>query len=244
MAVPTSYLTTTKNTAAIFDAIQRAGVPERFTFEFLKQLGFPSSADRPMIPVLKSIGFLSDSSAPTERYRQFKDKSIAKAVLAQGIRDGYADVFAIETQAYGKSTAEISGVFARLSDKGEAVTSKMATTFKALCGLADFNVSAITQAPPVPKLEETPPAATHGSSPARQNDDARSVLALRHDIHVHLPLSTDVAVYDAIFKSLKANLLWPHRTRRFKRFCSDRFRQIRLSKRVTNNRLRTRRMRF
>jgi hypothetical protein len=32
-------------------------------------------------------------------------------------------------------------------------------------------------------------------------------MTLRHDIHIHVPLSTDVAVYDAIFKSLQANLL-------------------------------------
>jgi hypothetical protein len=57
MAVPSAYLTTTKNAAAILAAMQRAGVPERFTFEFLKQLGFGSSSDRAMIAVLKALGF-------------------------------------------------------------------------------------------------------------------------------------------------------------------------------------------
>jgi hypothetical protein len=206
MAVPTAYLTSIKNVTGIFDAMQRAGVPERFTFEFLKQLGFGSSSDRAIIPVLKAIGFLTDASGPTERYRRFKDKNIAKAVLAQGIREGYTDVFGIDTQAHQKTTQDLAGMFGRLSDKGEAVNQKMASTFKALCGLADFDADLAATDLGSPKAEDKllPPP------PPRDNDneDQRTgVLTLRHDIHVHLPLSTDVAVYDAIFRSLKANLL-------------------------------------
>jgi hypothetical protein len=208
MAVPTQYLNSTKNTAAILEAMQRAQVPDRFTFEFLKQLGFGSSGDRPMIGVLKAIGFLDDASGPTDRYRRFKDKSIAKGVLAQGIREGYADVFAIDTEAHAKSIHDINGVFARLSDKGESVTSRMAMTFKVLSGLADFSAGAGAQEPTPPMLEEPPPPPPPPPPPGdRDKDQLNSVLTLRHDIHVHLPLSTDVAVYDAIFRSLKANLI-------------------------------------
>lgn len=210
MAVPSAYLTSTKNTAAIFDAMQRAAVPDRFTYEFLKQLGFAASGDRPMIPVLKTIGFLDDASNPTALYRRFKDKNIAKAVLARGIRAGYADVFAIDTDAHTKSSQDLTGIFSRLSEKGEAVTVKMASTFKALCGLADFSASAVpdeTPPPPDPEGEVRPTPSPPGVEQIPTLPLPPGVLSLRHDIHVHLPLSTDVAVYDAIFKSIKANLL-------------------------------------
>jgi hypothetical protein len=207
MPVPTSYFTSTKNTSAILHAMQRAGVPDKFTFEFLKQLGFASSTDRPVIPVLKSLGFLNDGAVPTERYRQFKDKGIAKAILAQGVREGYADVFAIDTEANGKSIQELQGIFARLSDKGSSVTDKMATTFKTLASLADFSSGAgVLPADEKVKDEETP-SPPPADPPPSGGESATNVLTLRHDVHVHLPLSTDVAVYDAIFKGLKANLL-------------------------------------
>lgn len=208
MAVPSAYLTTTKNTAAILAAMQRAGVPERFTFEFLKQLGFGSSSDRAMIAVLKALGFLNDASGPTERYRSYKDPKIAKAVLAQGIRDAYADVFAIDMEAHIKQTSELVGIFSRLSNKGEAVNQKMATTFKALANLADFTTGAVVEAAAQP-AEISDPTLTMPPNGARPPEGSvgTGVVSLRHDIHVHLPLSTDVAVYDAIFKSLKANLL-------------------------------------
>lgn len=209
MAVPTAYLMSTKNTSEIFAAIQRASVPTQgFTHEFLKNLGFASSGDRPIIPVLKAIGFLDQAGKPTELYRTYKDPALAKRALAKGIRLGYADLLAIDPEAYRKPTKELAGMFARLSDKGDAVTAKMATTFNALASLADFSApesgGAADQdsAPSAdPGMAEVPA----GSVP--EQPGAAGTFTLRHDIHVHLPLSTDVAVYDAIFKSLRENLM-------------------------------------
>jgi hypothetical protein len=129
-------------------------------------------------------------------------------VLAQGIRDAYADVFAIDMEAYTKQTSELIGIFSRLSNKGEAVNQKMAMTFKVLASLADFTAGAGVQvaAEPAKASDPTPAVAPNDARPS-EGSVGTGVVSLRHDIHVHLPLSTDVAVYDAIFKSLKANLL-------------------------------------
>lgn len=185
--------------------MQKASVPPKFTYEFLKHLGFSSSNDRPVIPVLKVIGFLDDSSVPTPRYRDFKDKSIAKRVLAEGIREGYADVFAVDTEAHNKTSQEVANIFSRLSDKGESVVSKMATTFSTLCSLADFDMEEIPEEEPqqATVAPEDPVQPELGAGPTHSES---GVLTLRHDIHIHLPLSTDVAVYEAIFKSIRANL--------------------------------------
>ena len=70
MGLPTAYLTSAKNTAAIFQAIQAAQAPPRFTMKFLEGLGFANSNDRATINVLKSLGLLDDSGVPTKRYHQ------------------------------------------------------------------------------------------------------------------------------------------------------------------------------
>ncbi|WP_143317371.1 DUF5343 domain-containing protein [Cellulosimicrobium sp. KWT-B] len=203
MVVPTSYLTSTKNIPAIFSAIQKASVPEAFTYEFLKQLGFASSAARPVIPVMKAIGLLDQAGRPTQLYRDYKDPSVSKATMATALRNGYGDIFAIDTEAHNRSTSELSGLFSRVTDKGESVNSKMALTFKSLAELADFDStpSAIAR-PPEPTVDTENPA-----PPASAPASKIGTVSLRHDVHVHLPLSTDIAVYDAIFRSLKANLL-------------------------------------
>lgn len=208
MAVPSAYLATTKNTAAILDAMQKASVPPRFTYEFLKQLGYGSSGDRPFIPVLKALGFLTDGSEPTDRYRRFKDQALSKAVLAEAMRDAYSDLFAIDTAAHAKSQSDLKGMFARLSDKGDSVTSKMATTFKALAERADFSSTPGAETL-VPETEGE--LESSGTGKLKEPKDAKdrvsgSHLRLTHDVHVHLPISTDINVYNAIFRSIKENL--------------------------------------
>lgn len=182
------------------EAVRGAGVPTRFTYEFLKQLGYPSSGDRPVIAVMKALGFLNEGGEPTERYRRFKDPAQAKAVVAEAMRDAYADVFTVDQQANTKTASELKGIFARLSDKGEAVNTKMATTFKALAEMADFKT---LPAAPL-EVSTSPPKA--GKAPAAQPMDAEKGIAVHHDVHIHLPESTNIAVYDAIFRSLREHL--------------------------------------
>jgi hypothetical protein len=192
-----------KNLEAILAQLRRAAVPPKFTYEFLKGLGFPSSNDRPIIPLMKALGLLDEQGAPRERYRQFKDESQWRRILAEGIREGYADVYAVDENAHNLPAAQVNGIFARLSDKGEAATAKMAMTFRALTKLADFGaaVNETEELPEEPVVEEL----SQEREERGKLDGAR--LNLRHDIHLHLPASDDVKVYDAIFRSLRSNLL-------------------------------------
>jgi hypothetical protein len=145
MTVPNSYLTTVRNVEPMLAAIQRAAVPERFSQQFLKQLGFPSSNDRPIIPLFKAMRFLDDSGVPTDRYRRFRDPTASGAVLAEGLREAYEGLFAINQRASETSLPELRGVFARLTGKHEGVVEKMASTFKALARNADFTTSPTAQ---------------------------------------------------------------------------------------------------
>ncbi len=206
MSVPDSYLNSVRNVADIFAAIKGAGVPDRFSHEFLKQLGFASSNDRAVIPVMKALRFLDDNSAPTDRYNRFRDPSISGAVMAEALRDAYADVFIVNEKAHEQSSTALTGAFKRITGKGEAVSKKMATTFKALSGLADWSATSV--APSV--SEDTSPEPT-ASLPATDGATRSTPLAagfpsLHHDVHIHLPVSTDVKVYDAIFRSLREHL--------------------------------------
>jgi hypothetical protein len=208
VAIPDSYLHSVKNVGAIFGAIKNAGVPERFTHEFLKQLGFTSSNDRAVIPVMKALRFLDDNSAPTDRYKRFRDPSISGAVMAEALRDGYADLFTVHARANEQSPTALVGAFKRITGKGDSVAQKMATTFKALASLADWSAS--SAAVPVEDPEPSDTAvAEERPAPAQRVEPVPAVVAfpaLRHDVHIHLPVSTDVKVYDAIFRSLREHL--------------------------------------
>lgn len=99
MALMTSYLLKTSNLEEFFNAIRTARAPDSFTHKFLKDLGFASSNDRLLIGVLKGLQLLDENGTPTEQYFKFLDQSQSGRVLADGIRNAYDDLFAINKNA-------------------------------------------------------------------------------------------------------------------------------------------------
>lgn len=200
MEVTNAYMYTVKSLSQMFEAIQKAQVPPRFTHDFLKTLGFKSTNDRAFINVLKGLGFLDANSAPTQSYREYRDKKVAGAVLARQLRQAYRGIFLSNETAQDLSVEELKGKFATLTGKDDAVVQKMASTFKTLAGLADWKKEAAP--PPQPTGEEAV------ESPALEQVTPRpSGFAFSHTIYINLPATRDIAVYDAIFKSIREHLL-------------------------------------
>ncbi len=205
MALPTSYLTSTKNLAAILEALQNAQAPDRVTQKFIEDLGFKSPADRLIINLLKSLGLLSDTGNPLQAYHQFLDKSEGKRVLADGIRKAYADLFQLNKNAQNMSKADVQAKMKTLSQgqHGDAVLSKMATTFKAVAALADF-----TGQPSDMRIADDRNGEGEGIIERGDTDvqNGFKVGGLVYNINLHLPESRDPAVYDALFRSFKEHL--------------------------------------
>jgi Family of unknown function (DUF5343) len=86
MAVSLPYLVSYKNLPKLFEKMASAKIPESFTHEFLqKTIGLKGTNDRPMIPLLRNLGFIDQSGTPTQTYRLLKgDKK--RAALAEGVR--------------------------------------------------------------------------------------------------------------------------------------------------------------
>jgi hypothetical protein len=188
------------NLHKILDAIQRAGVPEAFNLDFLKDLGFSSSNDRPVIKVLKYLGMLDSSGRPQTAYREFVDHTKAKAVLAGRIRAAFDDLYLSDKDAHNKSVEQLKGWFKTKTGVSDSVAKKMATQFKSLASYADFSA-----APPVPpKAPEI--------EPERKSDeflpppDLKS-LGLVYRLEIHLPDAQNVETFRAIFRALREELI-------------------------------------
>jgi hypothetical protein len=186
-------------------AIRGAEAPSKFTQAFLETLGFTSKSDRLIINLLKAVGFLNASGEPTDRYFRYLDPTQSKQVLAEGVRDAYGDLFAIKTDAHALSRTELKGKLKVLQQgKGsDSVLDKMAMTFEALSKQADFSgARPALLTPQDPEQGESGAAAV--TAPVQ---DALQLNGLVYNIQLHLPDSRDPAVYDALFKSLRAHLV-------------------------------------
>lgn len=205
MALPTSYLTTTKNLEAILAAIQGAQAPEKFAQSFLENLEFKSSSDRLIIGVLKSLGFLDDGGKPTERYFRYLDQTQSAKVLAEGIREAYADLFRVNVKANELARPDVIQKFKTLGQGqlSDPVLEKMGSTFVALVKHADFDTPGTTA--PVDKTDPPAPPKHDPVSP-KTADPALKIGGLVYNIQIVLPESRDPAVYDALFSSLRRHL--------------------------------------
>lgn len=210
MAITGAYLQTSKNLQSIINSIIGAKAPERFTNKFLEDLGFKSTNDRLYIGVFKSLGLLDESGVPTTRYHQFLDQSETGRVLAVGIQEAYADLFALKKDAQKLSIDEIKGKLKTLTQgqKTDNIINLMANTFKSLCDAADWSDDAAAQFD-LPQQEDSKAieATTTPAQSERKKANSENLMNLHYNIQIHLPETTNMSVYDAIFQSLKKHLL-------------------------------------
>jgi Family of unknown function (DUF5343) len=203
MALPDSYIQVYGQLPEVFKRISDGQAPEKFTRQYLKDLGFRSATHHALIPLLKTLGFLSADGVPTARYHAYRDKSQASKVLGQALREAYADLFTIKAKPTDADRALIEGKFKSAHNTSDRVAKLMANTFYSLLPLADLTLATTkvdqpTVEPKVGPESETGKkellATTHRST-------------LHYNIQIHLPPTKDVEVFNAIFKSLREHLL-------------------------------------
>lgn len=211
MSLTSTYLITTKNLNSIINSVVSAKAPDRFNNKFLEDLGFKSSNDRLYVGLFKALGLIDESGMPTNIYHKFIDQSETSSVLSECIQVAYEDLFNLRRDAQNLSLDEAKGKIKTLTQgqKSEKVITLMASTFKALCEIATWNknikyknenIVNKDNLDPKPKiLDEIP-------KDVNIENKNNKVIGLNYDIQIHLPETTNMAVYDAIFQSLKKHL--------------------------------------
>ena len=216
MGLPDSYTIKVGSIPAYFDAMLGAQPPDRFSVRFLERLGFNTTNDRLLIGILKDLGFLTADGAPQQRYFQFLDRARAKQVLADGIREAFSDLFAVNTNAQDLTADEVKNKLRTMYEgkKTDLVIGNIAKTFRALCDYADFSAPVITEPLPPSETPPQPPidpkivavASSMTQEKTRDSFSRLHVSGLQYHINIVLPDTRDQAVYDAIFKSLREHL--------------------------------------
>lgn len=206
------YMPSVTNLSKILDAIQRAGAPDAFGLDFLKDLGFTSSNDRAAIKLLKFLGLLETSGKPTTAYKEFMDQNRAKTVLAVRLRKAYDDLFLSDKEAQGQSVDKLKGWFKTKTGAGDAVAKKMATTFKSLATYADFSqagAAAVEPSAPPPSTPQSGPEALGDTVIPKGDKTPRGIppgLGFVYRIEIHLPDTTNIETYRSIFRAIREEL--------------------------------------
>jgi hypothetical protein len=189
--------------AKILGKIKQAKTPDRFTQDFLAtSLGFSGGSAKAFIPLAKRLGLLASDGTPTDLYRRFRNPKESHRAMAEAMRKGYADVFARNEFANALDRKGLEGLIMELTglEKGHKTVSTICSTFFALAEFADFAAEA-------PLAEEADQEPTELGEPPPRAPAREPALSLSYQINLVLPRTDDIAVFNAIFKSLRENLL-------------------------------------
>jgi len=192
----------------LFSGIAAAKVPESFTQTYLAQtLGLKNSTDRPLIPLMRGLGFIDASGRPTTEYRQLKNPTAAKAAIAAGIRKAYAPLFAANESANSLPMEQLRGLIAQVAGTDEEMTKRIAYSFSALAKLGDFS----SQLPPdarqtsrQEKVVEEEDDTTEMPGKKVQKQDGKGLRPEFHyNLQIHLPANGTEETYLNIFNALR-----------------------------------------
>jgi hypothetical protein len=189
--------------ASILEKVKHAKTPDRFTYDFLETtLGFKSSGARAFIPLAKRLGLLNSDATPTDLYKSFRNEGQSGAAMAAAIRKGFTQLYERNEKANDLPKKDLEGLIVETTglERASPTVRAIVGTFETLRSVADFKREIPGGGEGAETTEEEKPPDTGQRVPP-------PALNLAYTINLVLPKTDDVAVFNAIFKSLRDNLL-------------------------------------
>jgi Family of unknown function (DUF5343) len=200
------YVTATGNVEKALLGIKAAATPESVTQDFVKTiLKIPGGSGNQMAAFLKKIGFAKVDGSPSEIYTRFRNSSSMGNAAADALKAGYGPLSIRNEYWYALDDAKLRGLI--IEETGEesdsAIVGYILGSIKGLRKFATFDQK--SNEPSKVEVNEMAPRLPTAVPP---DSNVQSVgLRLGYTINLNLPATTDVAVFNAIFKSLKEHLL-------------------------------------
>lgn len=199
MPVQLPYLPSYKNVGTLFEKIASAKIPDNFTHDFLQStIGLKASGDRPLIPLLRNLGFIDQSGRPTPSYSLLKGAN-RRAALAAGIRKAYEPLFDADQNAHQLTGERLRSLVSQVAGTDDDMTGRIANTFSAIAKLGDFD-AAVPNTGEEKKKENIEADAEETVSKSRSK-------GLRTEFHynlqIHLPSNGTEETYLNIFNALR-----------------------------------------
>lgn len=202
------YVDATGKIADVFTEIKKASVPPKFTQDFLTTvLGLASSSYRAMIPLLKKLDFLTLESVPTQAYKDYRDDSLSELILAEKVKEAYSELYRASEYAHKLTRDDLTNKLRTLlgAGKDDKNVNKVAGTFVELVKLSNFDKP--KKKPEESEKQPVKEAPVQKTTPHIEPLTVNKKFGISYTINLNLPATTEIEVYNSIFKALKENLL-------------------------------------
>ncbi len=193
------------------NGIKSAAVPDKVSQDFVKTiLGIKGGSGDQVTSLLKKLGMANPDGSPSDIYKKFRNPTSSGRAIASAIRQAYAPLYVRNEYMHKLNDAALTGLV--VEETGQAHDSGavklVVSCIKHLKTFADFDATADDERPVIePASETTQPSPSQRAVAPEHKAHERIGLNLGYTINLNLPATSDSAVFDAIFRSLKEHLL-------------------------------------
>jgi hypothetical protein len=208
------YVSSTGLLQELLKKIQEAPPPTRFSQDYLfSNLKFKKSGSTiPFIPFLKRLGFISSDGTPTDIYKKFRnpDKKVSGQAMAQAFAIAYADLYSRNEYWFKLQNADLKNFLVEVLEvePKNGALGMLIRTIEILKPYSNFDAPTVDETTDEIETSETKSSKTDtADKPEMKKHSDIDGINLSYTINLNLPETSDIKVFDAIFKSLKDNLL-------------------------------------
>lgn len=206
------YMTASGTLKKALDRLVEASRPDKFNSDFLENvLKLTGGSARATIPILKRMGFLTSDGAPTDLYARFRTEGGRGPAALHALRTGFPEIFKRSEYAHSVEDAKLRDIIVEITGLKPTDTVALAikTTFNVLKSYIPNGMD-----PSAATDDEIHASDESGGSQSGQPQNTGSRQSVRSDnlglvynINVVLPETSDLRVLNAIFRSIKENLM-------------------------------------
>jgi hypothetical protein len=200
------YLTASGTLKRILDRVVELAKPDKFNYDFLENVvKITGGSARACIPILKKMEFLNSDNSPTELYSRFRTESGRPQAAYAGLKNAFPEIFKRSDYAYSVEEAKLRDIILEITGlkANDTVAQAIKGTFNVIKSYISggFNPSADGAEPAQVEMQPTSEASGSGLSTGDRQ------IGIAYNINIVLPETSDLSVLNAIFRSLRENLL-------------------------------------
>jgi hypothetical protein len=201
------YLTSSGTLKKVLDKIIDAQLPPRFNADFLENvLNLKGGTARATIPILKKMGFVSSDGTPTDLYSKFRTNGGRGAAALKGLENGFAEIFRKSTYAHNVPDGKLRDIIVEVTGlpANDPIVTAIRGTFNAAKSFVPGDI--VVDGAPATELRTDDVVMDRGTANEIDKDDNKAI-RLSYNINIVLPETSDLTVLNAIFRSIKENLM-------------------------------------
>lgn len=191
------------------DLIVTAERPDKFTYNFISTiLNITGGSARAIPPMLKKMQFIEADATPTILYSRFKTEGGRSEAAFLGLRNAFGELFKRNEFIHKADEATIKDIIVEITGlkKNDSIVRLMYSTFDAIRSFITADIGQNTNQKQ--NNNELENEREFQNDEPRQHDRKPSVkLGLSYQINIVLPETDNIDVFNAIFRSLRENML-------------------------------------